>query len=80
MCLAAKLDYGHECRDAFGHPHDPRDVGKLTLDHVKDHAMMGKRAPSDAKHLVAVCFAANVYGWCSAHRQLERDYLAWIER
>jgi hypothetical protein len=40
--------------------------------------MMGKRAPSDPAHLVAACWAANVLGWCSAHRAEERAYLARV--
>jgi hypothetical protein len=29
--------------------------GRATLEHVKDELRMGKRAPSDLRHLVALC-------------------------
>jgi len=29
--------------------------GRLTLEHVKEHGRMSKRAPSDLGHLVALC-------------------------
>lgn len=56
--------------------------GRLTLDHVKDQAMMGKRAPSDEQHLVTLC-AKHHLGegdkggriWATAHRPLLRAYL-----
>jgi len=64
-CVAAKLDKGHVCR------------GPLTIEHVKDEPMMGKRAPSDEWHCVALCYDANVHTvWGSAHRDLLRAYLA----
>lgn len=49
--------------------------GRLTLDHVRDHAMMGKRAPSDAAHLVALCWHHHLDGWATSHRPLLREYL-----
>lgn len=79
MCFAARIDLSHQCRTRFGAPHRPDDLAKLTLDHVHDHASMGKRAPSDPRHLVAVCGFANNEGWCSAHRNEERDYLRRME-
>lgn len=79
QCLAARVDPDHACRDAWGNPHAPNDLRKLTLDHVKDHPRLGLRAPSTRYHLVAVCHAANVLGWCSANRAIERDWLATME-
>ena len=75
MCLAARLDLGHLCRDTYGYPHRSDDRKKLTLDHVHDSAMAGKRAPSDRRHLVSLCGWANNQGWASAHRAEERAYL-----
>lgn len=50
--------------------------GKQTVDHVKDAPMMGKRAPDDLEHLVAMCEEHNVWHPPSRDlRQAERDYL-----
>ena len=55
--------------------------GRLTLDHVRDRAAMGgKRAPSDARHLVAVCEAHHLWnGWVTSHKPELRLYLARVE-
>lgn len=71
----------HQCRDKWGEPHDPRDLSRLTLEHVKDEPMMGKRAPSDEAHLVAMCHSGNaVELWGSANRDLCRAYLIGVTR
>ena len=50
--------------------------GPLTLDHVKDFPMMGKRAPSDERHLVTICLNHHVNtGWATSHRAILRAYL-----
>ena len=49
--------------------------GRLTLDHVKDQPRMGKRAPSDPAHLVALCWHHHLDGWATAHRPELRAYL-----
>lgn len=50
--------------------------GKQTVDHVKDEPMMGKRAPDDMNHLVAMCEVHNVWKPPSKQlRQAERRYL-----
>ena len=50
--------------------------GRDTLDHVKDEPMMGKRAPSDARHLVTLCEAHHLWtGWATSHRPELREYL-----
>jgi hypothetical protein len=50
--------------------------GPLTLDHVKDQPMMGKRAPSDEHHLVTICMGHHVEStWATSHRPLLRWYL-----
>jgi len=51
--------------------------GKQEVDHVKDAPMMGKRAPDDEFHLVAMCQNHNT--WHPPRRELrqaEREYLA----
>ncbi len=75
-CFLHKLDSAHVCRDRWGRTHSPYALDLLTLDHVKDHAMMGRRAPSDQWHLVAMCWAGNVGGPSREERQAERSYLA----
>jgi len=77
-CFATRVEPEHRCRDRWGILHRPDALELLTLDHVKDAARIGLRAPSDARHLVAMCFWANVNGWASAHRNEERAYLAAI--
>jgi hypothetical protein len=58
---------------------DPGDCrGRLTLDHVKDQPRMGKRAPSDAAHLVSVCEHHHLDGWATSHRPELREYLEGV--
>jgi len=77
MCFLAMLSITHQCRDQWGKRHAPDDLNKLTLDHVHDIAggVRGKRAPSDERHLVAMCGEGNVHGPSRLCRQLERKYL-----
>lgn len=69
----------HECRDTMGRQHSSADLERLTMEHVKDadKLMMGKKAPDDEQHLVAVCGYANIE-LCprQAVRDREREYLA----
>jgi hypothetical protein len=58
---------------------DPADcAGRLTLEHVKSALRMGKRAPSDMAHLVALCEghteggARAGYQWNTDKRNRER--------
>lgn len=55
-------------------------AGRLTIEHVKDKPMMGRRAPSDQRHTVLACLGHNL-GWCltTAAKDAERDYLARVE-
>lgn len=54
-------------------------AGPLTLDHVKDAPRMGKRAPSDARHLAVVCRGHHIdTGWATANRPLLRAYLEGV--
>lgn len=78
-CVAAFLDDTHGCRNAWGSPHAP--TAFLTLDHVHEkHGMMGKRAPSDARHLVSLCFHAHLNGWATSHKDALRWYIEKAER
>lgn len=55
--------------------------GRTTLDHIQDgYGRMGKRAPSDAAHLVSLCENHHLWtGWATAHRPELRAYLASVE-
>jgi hypothetical protein len=56
--------------------------GRLTIDHVKSHPRLGKRAESDMDHLVTVCEghseggARAGYQWNTANRPALRAYIA----
>lgn len=79
MCIAAlMLGADHECRDSWGTPHDPRETWRLSLEHVKSELAIGKRAPSDAAHVVALCHGSNVAVPSRALRTLLRQYLAGV--
>ena len=75
MCVLARLDWQHVFRDAWGNRHSPADLSILTLEHVKDELAMGKRAPSDPQHLVALCAHANIGVPSKAQRAMLRQYL-----
>lgn len=76
QCVAHVIDERHVCRDQWGVPHRSDELGKMTLDHVKDAPRMGKRAPSDAAHLVTLCWGAHIRsGWATSHRPELREYL-----
>jgi hypothetical protein len=50
----------------------------MELDHVPDETAMGKRAPSDANHLIVLCpYHHRASGWATSKRgrELERQYL-----
>ena len=50
--------------------------GRSTLDHVKDEPMMGRRAPSDERHLVTLCEYHHLWSsWATSHRPELRVYL-----
>jgi hypothetical protein len=78
-CVAAKLGFTHECRNAFGQLHPSTATGQLTVEHVKDDLAMGRRAPSTRRTLVALCHSRNVAVPSRAMRTAFRDYLARIE-
>ena len=81
FCFLYRM-YGsdHICHDRWGIVHHPYSTGRLTLDHVKDGLMMGRRAPSDARHLVAMCAAGNNKPPNKEEREAERAYLAEVEK
>jgi hypothetical protein len=78
QCFAYRMDRRHICKDAWGRSHSPYDLSRLTLDHVKDAPALGKRAPSDMLHLVAMCAGTNIGVPSKAIRQAEREYLAGL--
>lgn len=75
-CVLAKLEPGHICRDRWGETHGASDQRRLTLEHVKSELAMGRRAPSDLSHLVALCAHANISVPSKGQRELMRAYLA----
>lgn len=77
-CFGVRVDPSHVCRDQWGIPHPSDDRRFLTLDHVKQQAMMGRRAPSDVMHMVAMCYALNVGVPSKELREAERAYLATL--
>lgn len=74
-CVAPRLGAEDACLDLFGEPLNPAVSGQLTLDHVKDQPMLGKRAPDDEDHLVTLCWHHHLNGWATAHRP---DLRRWI--
>lgn len=76
-CVAPHLDAtAGECRGQFGDYVRPYAEAALTLDHVRDHAAMAMRAPSDMRHLVSLCWWHHLNsGWATSHRPLLRAYL-----
>ncbi len=73
-CVAATLGEPSRCS------------GRLTLDHVRGQPAIGslevnneggygRRAPSDAAHLVTLCWHHHLDGWATSHRPELRDYL-----
>lgn len=77
-CVLAKIEPEHLCRDSWGHPHAAGDLARLTVEHVKDQPRMGKRAPSDLAHCLALCAAANVAAPSKSQRAAFRAYLAAV--
>lgn len=69
---------GHVCRDLWGTPHAPDDLDRLSLEHVKTELAYGRRAPSDERHLLALCAFANVSVPSKAQRARMRAYLAEV--
>ena len=71
-CVLSMMDAAHFCYDQWGQVHHSDDLHRLTLEHVKDRLRMGKRAPSDLSHLVALC------GYRNAIRPPTKVERAWM--
>ena len=84
-CVAPRLGATDPCLDRWGRPvvegrwpgGQPRQA--LTLHHVKDFLMMGKRAPSDPAHLLTLCWGHHMNGWATSHMPEAREYLRGFE-
>lgn len=55
-------------------------AGRLTLDHIREEPMLGKRPPHDEAHLVSICEKHHLWAqagvnWATSHRPLLREYL-----
>lgn len=73
---ALKRGSGSPCVASFLDPQAEPCYGRYTLDHVKDESRMGKRAPSDERHLVVLCLYHHVWSsWGTSHRGVLRWYL-----
>lgn len=83
-CTAAALGAPDRCRDTFGNLFDPRRrPDLLEVDHIRDEPMMGKRAPSDRRHMAAACPHHHRLGnppWMTSNRDKVRSYLRTVER
>lgn len=78
-CLLSKIEPGHVCRNIWGDVHAPDDVKQLSLEHVHlTGSMMGKRAPSTAASMIALCAWANVRVPSRVQRNAMRTYLAEV--
>ncbi len=77
-CVLGRLFTDHICRDQWGEKHERYDLRKLTFEHVKDELMMGRRAPSDTSHLVALCAGSNIGVPSKEERAAMREYLAGV--
>ena len=74
-CILAQLDAAHVCRDRWGTPHPSDATHVLTIEHVKTDLRAGRRAPSDLRHCVAMCYTGNVGVPSKSQRALIREYL-----
>lgn len=78
-CVAPLLGATTFCRDRWGDRYGAEQ--DLTLDHVKDQARAGKRAPSDRAHLVTLCYYHHITsGWATKNRLALRGYLLRVEK
>lgn len=80
-CVFAILDPEHVCR-RLGVPHRSDAKHLLTVEHVKHRGMlaMGRRAPSDRRHMVACCLDKNVAVPSKVEREILRTYLEEVNR
>lgn len=76
FCFLFLLDPHHVCYTRFGNRHEPDDKLRLTVDHFwLTGARLGRRAPSDLEHLVALCAIENNRPPSHKTREAERDYV-----
>jgi hypothetical protein len=75
VCFLYRMDLRHVCRDRWGSIHEPDDRRQLTVDHVKDAPMMGKRG----KRGIAMCGWGNFMGPSRLVRWAEREWLDSFE-
>jgi len=78
VCVAYMAPMPHECRDTWGTPHEPTDLGRLELAHVpaEGENAYGRKAPDDELHTVAECHNANV----NVSRELRIFERSWLAR
>ena len=75
-CVLSFLEEGHICRDRWGQVHDANNFDLLSLEHVKrEGSMMGRKAPTDARHLVALDAYTNISVPSKKQRELMRGHL-----
>jgi hypothetical protein len=70
-------DHG-DCRDEWGNQIDPRNLGAMSVDHVKDSLRTGKRAEDDRDHAWTCCpFRHYRMPWVTiaAVREAAREYI-----
>lgn len=80
-CFLYLMDLDHICRDQWGNPHGPRDLTRMTVDHVSPFpgGMKGQRPEHLRQYMVTMCWAGNVGVPSKEVRQAERSYLADVE-
>jgi hypothetical protein len=78
-CILSRIEPGHVCSDVWGNEHRADDLDRLTCEHVHtEGSMMGRKAPDDLAHLVAMCGFANVAVPSRVIRDQIRDYLRGV--
>ena len=78
-CVLAMRDALHVCRDRLGGAHAPGAVHLLSMEHVHEgYGMAGKRAASDLRHVVALCYGANLKPPSKDERAWMREYLSRV--
>lgn len=84
-CVLAKFErlgllrpHHHQCLNEWGDPLRPGD--RLSIEHVKEQPMLGDRAPSDRRHMVAACPGSNWLTYeVEKFRWVILQYLAEVE-
>lgn len=75
-CVEHKRNPRHACHDVWGNLHGPHALERLTVEHVKPELAMGKRAPSEPEHCIALCWQVNSQPPSKEQREWYREYLA----